>query len=113
MGMYGSAQVMYGFLLDEDDIEKIKNEVDFEDDAVYDWASDNNLNLDIGGDARWDEESTSYVVGRPVGGWISDLGAHELEDDFGVVPPEVIEEMKAWEDHFGRPAKRFLVTSYG
>lgn len=117
MGQYGSAQVVYGWHLSEEDIEKIEdkleeeNEDDWMDDVIDDWAKENDLDLDIGGNASYDW--SEYIVGVKIGPWISDLGVHEIPDDFGEVDFSVHEKLKPFIEFFGREPKKHLVLSYG
>lgn len=104
MGQYGSAQVVYGWHLDEDDLEKIESEPD-------DWAEENELDFDIGGNHSYDW--SEYIVGVKIGPWISDLGVHEIDDDFAVVPPGLYDRLKPHVEFFGREPKKHLVLSYG
>lgn len=114
MGYYGSTRIIYGFLLDAEDIVKISEEVDEDsEEPEYDWAQKNGLAFDQGGSFEWSEEEQDSVVGVEIGKWISEFGAYQLDDNWGIVPEELIEEMKVWEDYFNRPARRFLVSSFG
>lgn len=116
MGQYGSAQVVYGWHINEEDIEKIERVLDAEEDdwlgdVIYDWAEENDLDFDAGGNPayNWNE----YIVGVKINPWISDLGVHEIPDNFGEVDYSVHEKLKPFVDFFGREPRKHLVMSYG
>lgn len=110
MGQYGSARVVYGWLLTEEELEQFEGE-DGGDDDLWDWTSNRGLDYDFGGHIDWDEKDC--VVGVELKPWFSDFGAYEIDDSFGLVPDEVKEKLKPHIEFFGREPKKYLVTSYG
>lgn len=116
MGQYGSARVVYGWFLNEEDIEKIESRLeedadDWLDDVIDDWAKENDLHFDVGGNPSYDWNE--YIVGVKIDPWISDLGVHEIPDDFGEVDYSVHEKLKPFIEFFGREPRKHLVMSYG
>lgn len=106
MGQYGSARVMYGWLLTEEEQEYFDDDVD-----LWDWTRERGLDYDCGGNSSWDDQE--YVVGVELEPWFSDFGAYEIDDSFGHVPDEVKEKLKPHIEFFDREPKKYLVTSYG
>lgn len=108
MGQYGSARVVYGWLLTEEEQEY------FDDDTgvdLWDWTAERGLSYYRGGNVDWDEND--MVVGLELGPRFSDFGAFELDDNFGEVDFSMYEKLKPHIEFFDREPKRYLVTSYG
>lgn len=116
MGQSGNFQMMYGWHLSEEDIEKIENKLnedddDWLDDVIDDWAKENGLDLDVGGDPAYDWNE--YIVGVKIGPWMMDLGVMEVDDDYGEVDKSVYDKLQPYVKYFGREPRKYLVMSYG
>lgn len=111
--MNGMAEVVYGYLLTDEEIEQINLDGDAEDaiDAIDAWCETLGLDPFYGGDDRW--ESLPAVVGIAAGFSVYDLGAHELLDSDIQIPPEDQSKLQEHSARFRRDPKRFLVTNYG
>lgn len=108
MGQYGSARVVYGWLLTEEEQEYFNNDTGV---GLWDWTRERGLDYVFGGNSSWDDQE--YVVGIGLDPWFSDFGAYEIDDSFGLVPDEAKEKLKPHIEFFGREPKKYLVTSYG
>lgn len=103
----GSAQVMYGWCLTDEEYER------FENDGVdpYDFAKEHGLDYDFGGDLNWDHSDQQHVIGL-AGKWFSELGAHPIKAADFIVESDSY-KMDHLVQYFGREPQKFLVINYG
>lgn len=100
-------QMMYGWALDEEESEQYEEE----EGPIAELVAKHNLDDDVGGNPayHWAE----WVVGKKIGPWMMNLGAMEVDDNYGEVDKSVYDELRPLIEFFGREPKKYLVLSYG
>ena len=107
MGQSGSFQMMYGWRLSERECEEYEQS----EGPIYELVAQGHLEDEVGGNPQYDW--AEWVVGKTIGPWMMELGAMEVEDDYGELAKAIREELKPHIEFFGREPRKILVMSYG
>ena len=112
MGMSFEAEFMFGYELSEEELEKIQDEYNPDDDwdALEQFCKQHEIGFCYGGTLDY---GISFVVGLSFEDGPSGFGVREMPDGFGEVDYTIYDKVKPLAARFGRRPRKLLVTSYG
>ena len=112
MGMSLEVEFMLGYELSEEELEKIQDEYNKDDDwdALEQFCEKYGIEFSYGVMIDW---GLTFIVGLSFEDGPSGFGVHEMPDDFGEVDYTIYEKVRPLIERFGREPRKFLVTNYG